>query len=341
MTSLMAAEIAEAPAVAARGLTNPALADVVGAIQALDPPLLVLCGRGSSGHAASYLRHLWEVAWGRPATIAVPSITTLYGRSPAPAGSLFVAISQSGQSPDLVQCAEAARTAGAMTVALVNVADSPLAAAVTHVVPLLAGPERSVAATKSVVAAMVAGAALMARLGDTALARALPALPEQLERALGQDWSAWRTSLISARGAFIAGRGPALGPARELALKLAECLGLPSAGYSSAELRHGPRGAITGQTPVLVLRQADPSAPGTDALVASLSAAGEPVFVAGDGTGGGSGGGIALPTVSTDHSALAPIAMLLPAYQAIEAAARELGRNPDHPRHLSKVTETV
>jgi glucosamine--fructose-6-phosphate aminotransferase (isomerizing) len=328
----MASEAAECAAVTQRLLDDDrAVLAAAQRLRELDPSVAVLCGRGSSGHAAWWLRHLLSVELGWTVAIATPSLTTHYGRPPARAGMVFMVVSQSGQSPDLVQSTSAARAAGALTIAFVNAAESPVAAAANLVIPLQAGPERAVAATKSVVASAFAAAQLVAALTPSALSAALHRVPARLEAAFGLDWSPWGTALSSARAAFVAGRGPALGVAREIALKLGECLMLPALGYSTAEIRHGPRGAIAGDTPVLVLRQADETAAGTDQLVADLLAAGEPVFDIGG----------RLPWIGHDHPALDPLVMLAPAYRTIERAARAMGCNPDEPRHLKKVTETV
>ena len=203
------------------------------------------------------------------------------------------------------------------------------------VFPIGAGTERAVAATKTVALTMLAGALLVARLaGDGELATALQRVPTRLERAGACDWSAWSDSLGEAAAAFVAGRGYSFGSAREIALKLTETLRLPALGYSTAELRHGPRAAITPATPVLVLRQGDETAATADQLVRDLRGAGGTVFVAG-------GPHASLPWLEDDHPVSDPIAMLVPAYRAIEASARRAGLDPDHPPFLNKVTSTL
>jgi glucosamine--fructose-6-phosphate aminotransferase (isomerizing) len=296
---------------------------------------VVFCGRGSSGHASVYLRYLWETRLGVLTASAAPSIFSVYGARPQMDGVLWVVISQSGASPDLVTATQTARAQGALTLAIVNDAASPVAEASELVLPICAGPEKAVAATKTVVLSMMAGALVVARLGgDDALAEALRRLPERLDAALECRWSAWGDALLCAPAAFVAGRGYALGPAREIALKLTETLCLPGLGFSTAELRHGPRAAISAATPVLILRQADETAAATDELAADLNAAGTNLFVAGGPAG-------TLPWLADDHPACDAIAALLPAYCAIEAAARRRGLNPDNPPHLSKVTRTL
>ncbi|HUJ47940.1 MAG TPA: SIS domain-containing protein, partial [Rhizomicrobium sp.] len=190
------------------------------------------------------------------------------------------------------------------------------------------------AATKTVVLSALAGALLIARLADDReLSAGLQRLPERLHRALGCDWSPWAGAVAHTRASFVAGRGYALGPAREVALKITEVLRAPSLGFSTAELRHGPRAAVTQETPVLVLRQQDETAAATDDLIRDLRESGSSVYAV------GSNG--SLPWIGDDHPALDPLAMLLPAYAAIERAAVAQGFDPDRPPHLSKVTQTL
>lgn len=333
MTSAMAAEIAEIPAVARRLLADDgALRAAAAALAGRRLRFAVICGRGSSGHAGVYLRYLIETRLRVPVAASAPSILTAYGATPAMTDALFVVVSQSGRSPDLVEATRAAAAAGAVTVAIVNDPQSPVARAAACVLPMQAGPEKSVAATKTVAASMIAGAQLVAmQAGDAELDAALARLPERLAAARALDWTAWSRTLAAARAAYVAGRGYALGPVREIALKLGETLRLPALGYSAAELRHGPRAAVTADTPVLMLRQGDATGPTVDALAAELAVAGVKVFSP----------GAALPWIGDDDPALDPVAMLVPAYRAIEAAAQAAGLDPDRPPHLSKVTETL
>lgn len=334
--SLMAREIAEIPDAAARLLAGRSAIDrAAAAIRRADPPFAVVCGRGSSGHAGVHLRYLIETRLGIAVSAAAPSVVTSYRRPAALKGALFVVVSQSGGSPDLVAATQAARAAGALTVAILNETASPVAAAAAFVLPLSAGPELSVAATKSAVASMLAGASLIAAVArDRPLDTACAEAPARFAAALALDWSAWGASLGSARAAFVAARGYGFGPAREIALKLAETMRLPALGYSAAELRHGPRAAIAADTPVLVLRQDDGTAATVDALVEELGAAGVPPFLAG-------GAASRLPWIGDGHPVLDPVAMLLPAYTAIETAARAKGFDPDRPPFLQKVTRTL
>ncbi len=334
--SAMAREIGEIPAAAARLLARTdALEAIAAQIAQARPRMAVFCGRGSSGHVGVYLRYLFEARLGLLVSNAAPSVFTAYRHPPDMRDALFVVVSQSGRSPDLVTATQGARSAGALTLAIVNDETSPAAAASALVLPVGAGPEQSVAATKTVVLSMIAGAQLVAALTrDGELAAGLEDLPARLGRALACDWSEWAHKAAAAPAAFVVGRGYALGCVRELALKLAETLRVPTLGYSAAELRHGPRAAITPVTPVLALRQNDPAAPATDELVRDLMAAGETVFSAGGPAG-------TLPWIGDGHPICDPVVMLIPAYCAIETAARRRGYDPDRPPHLSKVTRTM
>ena len=334
--SAMARETAEIPAAAKRLLGRPELfAAIAERIEHATPRMVVFCGRGSSGHVGVYLRYLVEARLGLLVSAAAPSVVTAYRRPPVMRDALFVVVSQSGRSPDLVTATAVARKAGALTLAVVNDDKSPAAEASELVLPIGAGAEHSVAATKTVVLSMIAGAALVAGLArDGELNDALQQLPSRLSRALACDWLAWAERAACAPAAFVAGRGYALGCVREIALKVAEILRVPALGYSAAELMHGPRASITAATPVLTLRQNDAAAAAVDDLVRDLMGAGGTVFAAGGAAG-------TLPWIGDGHPICDPVAMLLPAYRAIETAARRCGFDPDNPPHLSKITRTL
>jgi len=332
----MAFETSEIPEAAARLLGRTgAFEAVVAKVRHARPRIVVFCGRGSSGHVGVYLRYLFETRLGLLASASAPSVVTAYKRPVDMRDALFVTVSQSGHSPDLVTATSVAHKSGALTLAIVNDESSPLASVSAMVLPIGAGPERAVAATKSVVLSMIAGANLVAELAeDDDLRRGLALLPRRLRRALDCDWSRWADTAAGAPAAFVVGRGFGLGCARELALKVSEVLRVPSLGYSAAELRHGPRASVTSSTPVLVLRQNDEAARAIDDLVHDLNSAGEHLFVAG-------GAASTLPWMSDGHPACDPVAMLVPAYRAIEMAARRRGLDPDNPPYLSKVTRTL
>jgi glucosamine--fructose-6-phosphate aminotransferase (isomerizing) len=334
--SEMAREIGEIPVAAERHLLQTdALNAVVERIRAFRPRLMVFCGRGSSGQVGVYLRYLFEARLGMLACAAAPSVMTAYDARVDMERCLFIVVSQSGRSPDLIATTERARRQGALTLAIVNDGHAPVAEAAELVVPIDAGTERAVAATKTVVLSMIAGARLVATLGgDTMLGDALAHLPERLKRALACDWSQWAESLGDAPAAFVTARGYAFAAAREIALKVTESLRLPAIAWSAAEIRHGPRAAITPATPVLVLRPNDETAEGVDTLIHDFRRDGETLFVVGGSQG-------TLPWIGDGHPVCDVPAMLVPAYRSIERAARRRGFDPDRPPHLAKVTRTL
>lgn len=333
--SAMAREIAEIPTAAERLLAERGVFAMVAArIQQAKPRIVVFCGRGSSGHVGVYLRYLFETRLGLLACAAAPSVVTAYQGSVDMRGALFIVISQSGYSPDLVAATQMARRLGALTLAIVNNEDSPAAEAAELVLPIDAGPERAVAATKTVVLSMLAGARLVAKLAeDGDLDIGLEHLPTRLSRALSCDWSPWADRVAAAPATFAIGRGYGLGCVREIALKVAETLRVPALGYSAAEVQHGPRASITAATPVLVLRQNDPTSSAIDDLIRDLDGVYQRLFIAG-------GAASTLCWIGDDHPACDPVVMLVPAYLAIEGAAGRRGFDPDTSPYLRKVTST-
>ena len=214
-------EASQAPgAVAAQLQANRERAVRLGAtLRAMKPRAVVTCGRGSSDHAATFAKYLIETRTGVLTSSAALSVSSVYAAPTQLAGTLCLAISQSGKSPDLVAAAQAAKDAGAYVVALVNVADSPLAALADETLPLWAGPELSVAATKSYIAALAGIVQLVAEwTGDEDLRAALADLPGQLAQAWTLDWTPAAERLRLARNLYVLGRGVGFGVAQEAAL---------------------------------------------------------------------------------------------------------------------------
>jgi glucosamine--fructose-6-phosphate aminotransferase (isomerizing) len=340
--SLMEDETREAPDAVARCIgQRAAFADAAARCRALDPALVMVSARGSSAQAGTFLRYLLARALGVATAAAMPSVVSVYGRPQRLRGALFVTISQSGRSPDLVRQAESARESGALCLALVNDVASPVARACDVVLDIAAGPERSVAATKSVVASLAAALALTAAwTGDTALAAALAATPERTRESLALDWSALEAMLRPVDRALVVGRGPGFPVAAEAALKLCETTGIAAFGFSAAELAHGPRVLAGPAMPVLGFAQDDAARGGTMALLADLAATGVPVLAAG-GAGHPGGRFAPLPTLAPTHPDCDLLGYLARFYLVAEAVARARGKNPDRPPGLRKVTETV
>jgi glucosamine--fructose-6-phosphate aminotransferase (isomerizing) len=334
--TLMFREAAEtADVVAAQFQRNrDTIAALAARLRSAPPPFVATCARGSSDHAATYAKYLFETGAGCVTASLSPSVGSIYNAPLRLRDALFIAISQSGKSPDLLRNAEAARAAGAHVVALVNVEDAPLAALADTVIPLGAGPEKSVAATKSYLASLAAIAQLAAHwTGDAALLGALDRLPDSLRAAWASDWSALTDGLVDAHNLFVLGRGPGLAAAQEAALKFKETCGLHAEAYSSAEVKHGPMALVGAGFPVLAFAQPDGIGEGTGALAAEFRARGAQVWLAGQGGD--------LPLAPAPHPALAPLLTVQSFYRAINALALRRGHNPDLPPHLNKVTETV
>ncbi|WP_210493794.1 SIS domain-containing protein [Microvirga antarctica] len=337
----MLREAREAPQVVARLLAAnaPLCRDLGARLRALPPPFAVTCARGSSDNAATFAKYLLEIHSGLVTASVGPSVTSVYAARPRMRDALFLAVSQSGRSPDILHLAQAGRDDGALTVALVNDTQSPLAATCEIVLPLHAGPEKSVAATKSFIAALAAGLQLVAHWSqDSVLLAALEGLPEVLDTAVSTDWSAALPLLSRADNLFVVGRGVGFAVAQEAALKLKETSGIHAEAMSSAELMHGPWTLAGDHFPILVLSQRDETLSGVNDLVTKLNGQAIPVVVAGAAEGPAS---IMLPSGEGIHPYLAPIALIQSFYPLVNAIAHARGRNPDKPPRLLKVTETV
>ena len=335
----MFAEAAEAPAaVAAQLVGNRDKLEAIAERLRTHPPRAVMTyARGSSDHAATFAKYLIETRLGIPTASAAPSVASLYGAPARAEQMLCLVISQSGRSPDLLAGVAAAREDGALTLALVNDADSPLAKLADHCLPLQAGPERSVAATKSFIASLAAITALVVAWSeDEVLAQALAAAPELLAQAWQADWSPLVAGLADARGLYVVGRGLGLGVAQEAALKLKEICGLHAEAFSAAELRHGPLALVGPDFPLLFFRQSDETEGSVDRLIEDAGRLGAPLFVTGDAPKGA----IALP-VLRHHSALEPMLQIQSFYRAAASLSIARGYDPDRPPHLAKVTETL
>ncbi|RDK04212.1 SIS domain-containing protein [Paraburkholderia lacunae] len=293
--------------------------------------------RGSSDHAASYFASLTMSRIGVPVASLPMSVATLQQAPLQVRGQLALAFSQSGKSPDLVGTMEALRNAGALTVAAVNAPSSPLADACEWHLPLVAGPELSVAATKSYIAMLSISAQLVAHWQrDEALLGALRTLPDALHAAGKLDWSKAVDELRDIERMIVIGRGLGLAIAQEAALKLKETSGIQAEAFSSAEVRHGPMELIDRDYPLLVFAPRGPEQAGLLQLARDMRARGARVLLAApDDVPEAS-----LPLAVTAHAALDPIAAILSFYVMAAGLAAARGRNPDAPRHLNKVTET-
>ncbi|MGH7025873.1 SIS domain-containing protein [Brevundimonas sp.] len=338
--TLMFAEAADSGRIVADQLAANAgvVAQAAKRLRMQPPTAALICGRGSSDNAGVFARYLIETETGVLTSPMPLAVSSVYGRTPNIPGGLCLAVSQSGKSPDLVAAAAAAKAGGAFVVALVNVEGSPLSQVADLTLPLRAGPELSVAATKSFIASLSAIAHLVAEWsGDADLSAALNRLPQQLDAAWAQDWSAALPALIPATSLYVVGRGLGFGVAREAALKLKETCGLHAEAFSTAEVRHGPMALVKTGFPVLLLPQSDATRDDAEDLAADFARRGARVFFAGATTAPGV---TALPTIS-GHPALEPILLIQSFYRLAATLSTARGFDPDRPPYLNKVTETV
>lgn len=334
--TLMAREAAEASVAVRRLLdANREIFASLGALLRKAPPTVVVtCARGSSDHAATYGKYLIETLLGVPVASAAPSVVSVYAAPVTVEGGLCIAISQSGRSPDLLATVQAYRDGGAHVVALVNDETSPLAAMAHTFIGLKAGPEKSVAATKSYIVSLAGLAALVAEWADDdALRAAVADLPDLLGRAAALDWSAGVETLRDARNLFTIGRGYSFAIAQEAALKFKETCGLHAEAFSAAEVRHGPMAIVGDGFPVLAFAGSDLAGDGVRSAAAEFQGRGAHVRLA-DARGGGN-----LPAIAA-HPAIEPILMIQSFYLMANALSLARGHDPDRPLYLNKVTET-
>jgi glucosamine--fructose-6-phosphate aminotransferase (isomerizing) len=353
MTTWMAREIAQAPDAVER-LLGGGLEPIRAAATALrlaDPRWISFVARGTSDHVATYGRYLVETRLAVPASLAAASVTTIYGAPLRWTGGALIAISQSGRSPDLTAVVEAARAHGALTIAVTNDPGSPLASAAAHAIPVLAGPEHAVAATKTYVSCLAAVAALVAHVADDRpTLAALGRVPDALATALrlADPWIA-DSGIVAAfaetERALVTSRGYDLATALEVAIKLQETAGLFADGHSTADLEHGPVALAGPSVPVLAFRPDGPMGTSIDGALERVRVTGARPWIV---------GGQEAPTVldgadAATHSLrmplplpdlLMPLARIIPGQILAEAVSRGRGRDPDAPAGLTKVTLT-
>ena len=331
----MAAEVAEQPAVLAQILAGQAeLAAAAERIAAAHPRFVLIAARGTSDHAGLYAKYLAEVQMQRPAGLVSPSALTIYGARPDMRDVLFVAVSQSGRSPDLVDSLSAARSRGALTVAVTNAIDSPLADAAEVAVDVRAGAERAVAATKSYTAELLSLYLLFA--GDRA-AEAAARLPEAAARTLALTADDRLAAIVAplqfAERLVLTARGYSYATAREAALKLMETSYVSAMAFSGADLLHGPMAMIDRSVPVIAVTTGAIGSQAMAPVIERLAQLGAHVLRVGDADG--------LPIASDGlPEELLPIIEILPLQRLAWRVALDRGVDPDRPRGLSKVTQT-
>ncbi|MFW3613884.1 SIS domain-containing protein [Billgrantia antri] len=315
-----------------------ALAELGERLRREPPTAAVTVARGSSDHAASYFAYLCMKSRGIPVASLPLSLTTLARAPWRLEGQLALAVSQSGQSPDLVATQRALGEAGAYTLAMVNTPESPLGAVSDSEVPLYAGDERSVAATKSYLATLAAAAQLLSHWNrDRELLAALEDLPVRLSRAVEQDWATAVEALTGSDRLLVIGRGAGLAVAQEAALKFKETCAIQAEAFSGAEVRHGPMALIGPGYLVLVFAPPGPEQAGLLELAEWLESIGARVLLAADER-------VArrrLTLVDAGHDALQPLSVIQSFYVMAADLAVARGSDPDRPRHLNKVTCTL
>ncbi len=263
---------------------------------------------------------------------------SIYGRELRFKGAAAIAISQSGKSPDIVAMTQSARRNGALTLALTNTPGSPLAAAADVALDLMAGAERSVAATKSFVSSVAAGLGIVGHWrGDAGLLAALDRLPEALEQAIGLDWSPLMEALQPHQSLFVLGRGPAFAIAQEAALKFKETCGIHAEAYSAAEVLHGPARIVEAGFTLLAFAARDAAETSVAEVADHLADQGARVFATTDRARRAK----ILPVARTGHPITDALPLIASFYGFVELLSRSRGFDPDHPPHLSKVTETL
>lgn len=335
----MRSEVAEIPEAVDRLLSGGAgaIGRAARDIAARDPAFFVTVARGSSDHACTYLKYAAELLCGLPVASVGPSVASIYKAPLRMRGGVCLSVSQSGRSPDIVDLTRAARTGGAYTVAVTNDAGSPLGRAADATLDIHAGPERSVAATKTFVTSALACLWLVAEMAeDGALLRAIRTLPQRLAEAAEADWSEV-AGAVGGGSLYTLGRGPSWAISNEAALKFKEVCRLHAESYSSAEVLHGPVSIVDRGFPVLAFTARDAAEGAVIEVADALAEKGAAVFATSDRVSQAR----ALPTIRTGHWLTDPLALIVSFYAMIEALAVSRGLNPDRPRHLRKVTETT
>jgi len=316
---------------------DPALEEIAGRLRRQPPQVAMTVARGSSDHAASYFAYLTMQQLGIPVASLPMSVVTMQQAPLKVSGQVAFGFSQSGQSPDLVNSLRLLRKRGALSVALVNATDSPLEAACEFSVPLCAGIESSVAATKSFIATLSASARLVAHWkNDVELLEAGSALSEGLREAARQDWRVAVEALRDCQRLMVIGRGAGFAIAQEAALKFKETSAIQAEAFSSAEVRHGPMALIDENYPLLVFAPRGAEQAGVLSLAADMRQRGARVLLAAPDD-------IAerdLTLTRAEHPSLDPILAIQSFYGMAASLAVARGLDPDQPRHLSKVTRT-
>jgi glucosamine--fructose-6-phosphate aminotransferase (isomerizing) len=311
-------------------------------IRELQPRGYVIAARGSSDHAALYAKYLFGVRNRALVALAAPSLFTHYARPPHLEGQCVIGISQSGASPDVVSVLEEARRQGALTIAISNDPESPLGEAAEYVVPLGAGPERSVPASKTYTASLLALALISQAVDeDAAFEAALAMVPQAMAKALEMDTDLEKLAgPLNAARAIVLGRGFNFSTAEELALKLMETSYVMARAWSVADFEHGPIAVVEAGIPVVVLDGGGAMAASMESIRERVGAKGCPVVQLVDGKPGEADPSMTVQLASGLPEELTPLSLTVLAQLLAHHVAVVRGFDPDSPREIYKVTRT-
>jgi glucosamine--fructose-6-phosphate aminotransferase (isomerizing) len=329
--TIMEQEARTAPQkIAEQLLANQAITDTLGqTLRDFKPKFVMIVGRGSSDHAGVFAKYLFEIEVGIPTFAAAPSVASVYGKTLQLAGALVIVISQSGRSPDILAQARMAKKAGAFCLALVNDETAPIKDIVDVVIPLRAGEEKAVAATKSYLATLSALLQVAAKwTQNESLVKAVNSLPQALQTAVDAEPQLSAKSLADVKNLVVLGRGFGYAVSKEIALKLKEVCSIHAEAFSSAEFLHGPVTLVEKRLSILDVCIRDESYGSHIEQIDNVKHRGADL--------------IHLHQTSADiHPRVAPLALLQRFYIDVAAVAIALGINPDQPAGLKKVTQTL
>lgn len=339
--SILHDEIFEQPAALRRALDGARTAtdDLVRAIRESDIRYVILAARGTSDNAATYAKYLLQIVTGVPSGLAAPSVHTMYGAQVDYQNALVIGVSQSGRGEDINEVISQARKSGALTAALTNTMDSPLAEIAEHVLPCSAGPEKAVAATKSYTTTLALFAQLAARWGESSeLTTGLERVADAAEQALTVESTVadLARTLLHAERILTVARGLHLSTAIEAALKIAETTYTTTQAFSSADLLHGPIASVAVRTPCLCFIPDGKTSETMRGVADKLSERNARVLRLFPGADGPDD----VPLTDTGTELLAPIVDILPAQLLAYHLTVARGLDPDNPRGLTKVTIT-
>ncbi|MBV8065761.1 MAG: SIS domain-containing protein [Actinobacteria bacterium] len=343
--SWLETELREQPAALARLLEAQSVQarELAAIFRREDVRYVLISSRGSSSNAARYAQYVLGRANRVPVMFATPSLYTIYEQPPRLDGAVVVGISQSGASPDVRAVLAEARRQGRPAIALTNVADSPLGREADAVLPLEAGEEHAVAATKTYMNSLGAIALLFSAIGDDAVARAeLDAMPDALERQIELSLGTGPAldEYADAVGATVVSRGVNYGTAFEIALKIRELSGLVVEAYSPADLMHGPIAAVRPDWPVVAVAPTGPAYDSVAEIVPALEERHARLLAVSDVDDLLAAARTPLPLVAGVPEWLSPLVAVVPGQVTAMRLAQLRGLDVDSPVGLRKVTLT-